>query len=80
MSPNCEEFETVDGTLLIGKIGGVSDSAKVAAFDMDWTLIKSKSGRTFQCDEHDWQWWHERVPSKLRRLVTDGFRVVIFTN
>lgn len=47
---------------------------------MDWTLIKSKSGRTFQQNEFDWQWWHERVPTKLRRINSDGFRVVIFTN
>ena len=53
-SPQEGEFEQVDRTLLVGKLGGVSDSTKIAAFDMDWTLIRTKTGRTFPSNEHDW--------------------------
>ena len=79
--PNAE-FEIINQTLLIGKIclNGANESTKIAAFDMDWTLIKTKTGRTFPNNEHDWQMWHDKVPSKLRRLVADGFRIVVFTN
>mmetsp|Transcript_12415 Transcript_12415/g.17161 ORF Transcript_12415/g.17161 Transcript_12415/m.17161 type:complete len:94 (+) Transcript_12415:91-372(+) len=38
---------------------------KVAAFDMDWTLIRVKSGGKFAKNAYDWAWWHESVPAKL---------------
>lgn len=71
--------------LLIGKIGltpvdSHSYSSKIAAFDMDWTLIKTRSGGTFARNVSDWLLWHDKVATKLRRLVADGFRVVVFTN
>ena len=47
---------------------------------MDWTLIKTKEGNTFAKNASDWLFWHERVPTKLRRLVADGYRIVVFTN
>lgn len=28
---------------------------KIAGFDMDWTLIRTKSGKTFPRDQFDWQ-------------------------
>jgi histidinol phosphatase-like enzyme len=30
------------------------DSNKIAGFDLDYTLIKTKSGRTFAKDKDDW--------------------------
>ena len=67
---------------MIGKIGltGQSNCEKIAAFDMDWTLIKTKTGKVFPRNEFDWQLWHEKVQPKLRRLHASGFRVVVFTN
>lgn len=41
---------------------------KVAIFDLDGTLIRTKSGRTFPVDCHDWRLHNERVPSYLKRL------------
>ena len=29
---------------------------------------------------NDWEFWHEKVPSKLKSLHNDGYRVVFFTN
>ena len=75
-------FEARPG-LLIGKLGLDAhgcNSSKVAAFDMDWTLIKTKMGNKFAKNAHDWELWHEKVATKLRRLVADGFRIVVFTN
>ena len=56
------------------------NSKRIAAFDMDWTLIQTKSGRVFPVNHHDWKLWHDGVPSKLRRLIVDGYRIVVFTN
>eukprot|EP00158_Paraphelidium_tribonemae_P005115 Partr_v1_DN27169_c0_g1_i2_m16179 putative polynucleotide kinase 3'-phosphatase len=71
-----------DGSLLHGRFGSSSaDPNKVAAFDLDSTLIVCGSGRTYARDENDWALLHARhVPSKLKSLHDDGFRLVIFSN
>jgi bifunctional polynucleotide phosphatase/kinase len=54
---------------------------KIAAFDLDSTLITSASGKRYPDDPADWKWWHHSVPGRLRQLYMDeGYRVVIFTN
>ncbi|CDK25485.1 unnamed protein product [Kuraishia capsulata CBS 1993] len=54
---------------------------KVAAFDLDHTLIKSKSGaKNFSIAPTDWKWLFPSVPQKLRELADQGFQVLIFTN
>ena len=67
-------------SIVIGSLGKQKASEKIAAFDMDWTLIKTKSGRTFPIDANDWDWWDTEVLPKLKQLDADGFRVIIFTN
>ena len=47
---------------------------------MDWTLIKTKSGKNFATNANDWTWWDDKVLPKLKKLVTDGYRIVVFTN
>ncbi|CAF1311512.1 unnamed protein product [Adineta steineri] len=54
--------------------------SKVAAFDMDSTLINVKSGAKFAKNHADWVWWHETVPKKLKELHDNGYRLIIFTN
>jgi len=46
---------------------------------MDHTLIFPKSQAKFPSNRSDWQ-WHEKVPSKLKELHNQGFKIVIFTN
>lgn len=53
---------------------------KAAGFDIDFTVIKTASGRKFAAGASDWEWWDESVPDKLRELHKDGFRVIFFTN
>lgn len=45
------------GSLFIGDCGSKS-SAKIASFDMDGTLINTKSGAKFPKDAYDWVMWH----------------------
>ncbi|EFA83935.1 SAP DNA-binding domain-containing protein [Heterostelium album PN500] len=55
-------------------------SEKIAAFDMDDTLISTLSGKKFPTSKSDWKFWDETVPDKLRSLHSNGYQVVIITN
>ncbi len=53
---------------------------KWAMFDLDGTLIKTKSGKKFGVSTSDWTWVSEDHPKKLRRLVGRGYTIVIISN
>ena len=53
---------------------------RVAAFDLDGTLVVPKSGAKFAKNKSDWTWFDARVPDKLRELSAKGFHIVIFSN
>uniref|UniRef100_A0A182T3N0 PNK FHA domain-containing protein n=1 Tax=Anopheles maculatus TaxID=74869 RepID=A0A182T3N0_9DIPT len=69
-----------DAQLHIYTSAGVVASEKVAAYDMDGTLIKTKSGNVFPKSIDDWQIAFPEVPGKLKSLHRNGFKLVIFTN
>jgi len=53
---------------------------KIAAFDLDGTLIRPKGKAKFPKNADDWQFTFTFIPSKLKKLVEEGYRVVIFSN
>ncbi|KAL4236921.1 hypothetical protein ACF0H5_005307 [Mactra antiquata] len=53
---------------------------KAAGFDIDFTVIKTASGRKFATGATDWEWWDDCVPKKLQSLHKDGYRVIFYTN
>ncbi|KAM0795081.1 DNA kinase/phosphatase Pnk1 [Usnea florida] len=53
---------------------------KIAAFDLDSTLIQTSSGNVFAKDATDWRWWHLSAPSVLKDLYADGYAIVVITN
>ncbi len=60
---------------------GFEPKPKVAAFDMDGTLISTNSGRKFPKDSNDWRLLHEtELKRKLKNLVDTGFCIVIISN
>lgn len=73
-------------TLLVGRYEPEQAEAKntkrnkIAAFDLDSTLISTASGKTHAGDATDWKWWDSQVPGRLRQLYEDGYRVVILSN
>lgn len=56
--------------------------ARIAAFDLDDTLVLPKTGKVFPAagDPTDWKWACAQVPVVLRRLHAKGFLLVILTN
>lgn len=89
-----EEWEKVDGgaVLLLPPTAGIVSPllhvqgdgrgvVKVAAFDMDDTLIKPASGGVFPKDDPaDWVWVHPNVCGHLQHLHAQGFLIVLISN
>lgn len=53
---------------------------KIAAFDLDSTLIKTISGNKFPKDKHDYQYAFDNVKFNLNELIKNGYKIVIFSN
>ncbi|KII88856.1 hypothetical protein PLICRDRAFT_159754 [Plicaturopsis crispa FD-325 SS-3] len=51
---------------------------KVAAFDLDGTIIKSRVGLEYQ--PLRWDWWHPSVREKLKALYQSGYSIVFISN
>mmetsp|Transcript_33245 Transcript_33245/g.76285 ORF Transcript_33245/g.76285 Transcript_33245/m.76285 type:complete len:494 (-) Transcript_33245:136-1617(-) len=59
---------------------GAPNFDKIAGFDMDGTLIRTKSGKTHPVDKNDWVLWSAEVVPKVKKLHETGHKVVIITN
>jgi len=58
-----------------------SENSKIASFDIDYTVIKTASGRRFPKDKTDWIFFNEYVVPTLQRLYRDeSYNIVFFTN
>ncbi|KAK6749589.1 hypothetical protein RB195_001914 [Necator americanus] len=55
--------------------------AKIAAFDMDGTLVTTKSGKVFPVDNSDWRIIYDQVLPRVKKLYgEEEYKIVIFTN
>lgn len=81
-------WSIVKGTLVVGRYASPINAArkmprpvKIAAFDLDDTLIKPKKGENrFVRNTSSHMWWDAAVPSRLKELHNDGYIIVILTN
>lgn len=55
-------------------------STNIAAFDLDYTLIKPKSGNKFPKNKDDWIFINDKVKLYLNALNNNNYSIVIFTN
>ena len=53
---------------------------KLACFDLDFTLIKPRSGKKFPKDKDDWCWNFHSVPKILRKFYEKEYTIIVFTN
>jgi bifunctional polynucleotide phosphatase/kinase len=53
---------------------------KVAFFDLDYTLIKPKSGRKFPKDKDDYIYMYENVIESLNEYILDKYMICIISN
>jgi bifunctional polynucleotide phosphatase/kinase len=68
-------WQTSFGSCKHAVSGNVVNNSKVAAFDLDGTIIVPKEGRKFPISSTDWQWWRKSIPSKLKELHDKGCAV-----
>lgn len=61
-------------------LNGNKNFTKVAAFDIDWTIIRTKSGNVFPKNEDDWELWNDNVESEIQKLKDSSFKIIFFTN
>ncbi|KAF5358563.1 hypothetical protein D9756_001778 [Leucocoprinus leucothites] len=64
-------------TCLQGKNLEPKCCSKVAAFDLDGTIIKFTKQTS---SSSGWEWWKSAVPAKIRSVVEEGYTVVILSN
>ncbi|CAK0760810.1 hypothetical protein CVIRNUC_002802 [Coccomyxa viridis] len=57
-----------------------ASSSKIAAFDLDGTLIVNKSQSRFVTSASDWKLFSKEVPKKLQQFYDDGYKIVVFSN
>jgi hypothetical protein len=63
-------------TCLHGTYGSPTGSRKIAAFDIDGTLIKNKSGNQFPKNAADWELWSDKVVPTLHSAVAKGYGIL----
>ncbi|GBP93733.1 hypothetical protein EVAR_84684_1 [Eumeta japonica] len=78
---NKNVWEIIDqGELYIFTSVHTKSSTKIAAFDMDGTLIKTKSGKVHPVDINDWKIAFPQISQKLKEQLVKGFKIVILSN
>ncbi|CAD7701265.1 unnamed protein product [Ostreobium quekettii] len=75
-----EDGWTIHPPSLIYKVGGMAPNSKLACFDLDGTLVNTKSKSQFARDENDWKFFNKKVPQVLKQYEAQGYKLVIFSN
>ena len=58
----------------------IINNNKIASFDLDWTLIKTKSCKKLPTDDNDWILCYDNILEKLEELISENYQIIIFTN
>ncbi|CAG0901649.1 unnamed protein product [Darwinula stevensoni] len=68
------------GALMVYTPPNIQHSEKIAAYDIDGTIIATKSGRVFATDRNDWRILYAEIPGKLKELASRGYKLAFLTN
>ncbi|XP_014665747.1 PREDICTED: bifunctional polynucleotide phosphatase/kinase-like [Priapulus caudatus] len=81
-APQCQPsgWTERDGKLHVYTSPGVTASPKIAAFDIDGTIVTTRSGRVFPVDTDDWRLLLAEIPGRLKQLRRDAYKLVFITN
>lgn len=69
-----------NGQLLVYTPPDCKASNKIASYDMDGTLIQTKSGKVMPTNLDDWKLAFGTVVTTLKSKHSDGYKIVIITN
>lgn len=76
-----ERWSLECGSVWVRDYSDMAGGQMIAAFDLDGTLIcPTDPDKEHGCTADDWQWWNPCIPTRLRDLVSKGFKLVVFTN
>ncbi|XP_065205524.1 uncharacterized protein F21D5.5-like [Planococcus citri] len=75
----CWESITPD-SLYVFTSDGIKSKEKIAAFDLDGTIITTLSGNVYPKEPNDWKIAYPTVKEKLKELYRDNYKIVFFTN
>ena len=72
---------TIASTYMIGKTNKqILKNKKIAAFDMDHTLIKPINNKKFSETDSDWELYCDSISKRLLKLSNEDYELVIITN
>ncbi|GJJ77730.1 bifunctional polynucleotide phosphatase/kinase [Entomortierella parvispora] len=74
------DWKTYGTSFIIGQAYAPKAGPKVAAFDLDSTLISVNGKHKWPKNADDWVWWNTSVPGRLKELADEGYILVIITN
>ncbi|EGG03692.1 uncharacterized protein MELLADRAFT_89991 [Melampsora larici-populina 98AG31] len=77
---NFQWLSIINESCIHGTYGNPIPTQKIAAFDLDSTLITTKSGNTFPRNSDDWKLWNPIIPKKLHQLNQDGYTILLISN
>lgn len=72
-----------NGSILYLRYGDIdTNNKRVFGFDLDWTIIRPKTGFVFpkSNDVDDWVFRFIKAPEKIREQYKNGYRIIIHTN
>ncbi|OQV01346.1 hypothetical protein CLAIMM_06724 [Cladophialophora immunda] len=80
-------WRTVDHSLIIGRYNVPHKPpqprtlpVKIAAFDLDDTLVAPNTVNKWARSAVSWKWWDPSIPGRLKSLHDDGYLLVILSN
>ncbi|KAF9175821.1 Charged multivesicular body protein 4b [Mortierella sp. AD011] len=80
LEPADIRWETHGTSFIVGEAFNPKAGSKVAAFDLDQTLIKVNGKHKWPKNADDWVWWAASVPAHLKEIADTGYTIVIITN